>query len=340
MKYREIWVDYVKVIAFTLVALGHFYQSMVKSNIIPVNDLYIWFNHTIYLFHVPLFFICSGYLYKKYSKFDNFSGWVKNIKKKAFILGIPYVVFSSITYILKKIFSNDVNAGVQHGYLETLLLFPIAPYWYLYALFFMYVITHYKYIVKCKENELLILCIIAVFFRLAYNMDLVPDIELLNYISSEYVYFIIGIMMAGFDVEKIIDTFHILIMKLNYIWMIFVALSFYIFYYDLNKMIDFIIGMVACICIVFGVMLRTKSLGKNNVLDFLSQYIMPVFLLHTLCAASMRILLIKIGIVSIVPHVLIGLLFTFCGPIFIANILRGKLLLEVFIYPEKIWKRM
>lgn len=58
---REKWIDDVKVIACILVVLGHFFQSMTKANILPENDLYKWFNTTIYYFHVPLFFICSGF---------------------------------------------------------------------------------------------------------------------------------------------------------------------------------------------------------------------------------------------------------------------------------------
>ena len=68
---REKWVDDVKVIACILVVLGHFFQSMTKANILPENNLYGWFNTTIYYFHVPLFFICSGYLYQKYSKVNS-----------------------------------------------------------------------------------------------------------------------------------------------------------------------------------------------------------------------------------------------------------------------------
>lgn len=48
---REKWVDDVKVIACILVVLGHFFQSMTKANILPENDLYKWFNTTIYYFH-------------------------------------------------------------------------------------------------------------------------------------------------------------------------------------------------------------------------------------------------------------------------------------------------
>lgn len=47
---REKWADDVKVIACILVVLGHFFQSMTKANILPENDLYEWFETTIYYF--------------------------------------------------------------------------------------------------------------------------------------------------------------------------------------------------------------------------------------------------------------------------------------------------
>ena len=95
---REKWVDDVKVIACILVVLGHFFQSMTKASILPENDLYEWFETTIYYFHVPLFFICSGYLYQKYSKVNGVSSWCKNVAKKALALGVPYVTFTTATW--------------------------------------------------------------------------------------------------------------------------------------------------------------------------------------------------------------------------------------------------
>jgi len=53
---REKWVDDVKVIACILVVLGHFFQSMTKANILPENNLYKWFNMTIYHFHQQFMF--------------------------------------------------------------------------------------------------------------------------------------------------------------------------------------------------------------------------------------------------------------------------------------------
>ena len=137
---REKWVDDVKVIACILVVLGHFFQSMTKANILSENDLYEWFNTTIYYFHVPLFFICSGYLYQKYSKVNSIGSWCKNVAKKALALGVPYVTFSTATWLLKMVFADSVNKQAD-GLFSTLVVNPSDPYWYLYALLFIFLVT-------------------------------------------------------------------------------------------------------------------------------------------------------------------------------------------------------
>mgnify|MGYP004500843241 FL=1 len=137
---REKWVDDVKVIACILVVLSHFFQSMTKANILPENDLYEWFETTIYYFHVPLFFICSGYLYQKYSRVNNVSSWYRNVAKKVLALGVPYLTFSTATWLLKTVFADSVNKQAD-GLFSTLVVNPSAPYWYLYALFFIFLVT-------------------------------------------------------------------------------------------------------------------------------------------------------------------------------------------------------
>lgn len=64
-----------------LVVPGHFYQSMIASGIIGKNGFYEFFNTFIYLFHVQLFFMCSGWLYQKYSKVTTASQWKDNVIK-------------------------------------------------------------------------------------------------------------------------------------------------------------------------------------------------------------------------------------------------------------------
>ena len=75
MKKQYIWIDRIKLLACLLVVAGHFFTSMVLCNIMETNIFLEWFLKTIYYFHVPLFFICSGYLYQNGCKITNLKEW-------------------------------------------------------------------------------------------------------------------------------------------------------------------------------------------------------------------------------------------------------------------------
>lgn len=66
--------------------------------------------------------------------------WRRNVAKKILALGVPYVTFSTATWVLKKVFSSSVNDQIG-GLGDTLLFHPASPYWYLYALFFIFILT-------------------------------------------------------------------------------------------------------------------------------------------------------------------------------------------------------
>lgn len=249
VKTREKWVDDVKVIACILVVLGHFFQSMTKANILPENNLYGWFNTTIYYFHVPLFFICSGYLYQKYSRVNSVGSWRRNVVKKILALGVPYVTFSTATWVLKKAFSSSVNNQIG-GLGDTLLFHPASPYWYLYALFFIFLLTSTFKSVK--------------------------------------------IAVGGLIVATAMKT---------------IALN-------------------------GG---GERRFGRG--MDFIAKYTMPIFLMHTLFAAPMRSVLLKLGIGSSVIHVVLGLGISFGGPIIAAWIMKKTKWLEFFLYPNKLIKK-
>ena len=137
---RENWIDNIKVFACILVVLGHFYQSMCSSGIVSESPFYQWFDQTIYYFHVPLFFICSGYIFQKYTAVKSFADWKKHAIKKLLTLGVPYFVFSSITWGLKNVFSDSVNSEAHELWYD-LFVHPLSPYWYLFALFFIFLMT-------------------------------------------------------------------------------------------------------------------------------------------------------------------------------------------------------
>lgn len=103
MKQRSIWIDYCKILLIYFVIVAH-------SNQIPrIADILIC------SFHMPAFFMISGYLYK-----SNDNLW-KSIKKNALRLLVPALFFSFLCSLIMDValYKNGVLT------LETGLIKPI-----------------------------------------------------------------------------------------------------------------------------------------------------------------------------------------------------------------------
>lgn len=154
------WVDWTKIIGIFLVTLGH-------GNLVSVE-----LNTFIYSFHMPLFFILSGILFK-------YRNFIESLKKGWHTLLVPYFIinliilaYTSILLILKgtfdvqmflgKVVAVIVGLGYNVGYLS-----PVsAPTWFLISLFFLHILT------SLREDRayrlLLVLFCIGVFLILQY----------------------------------------------------------------------------------------------------------------------------------------------------------------------------
>lgn len=324
---REKWVDDVKVIACILVVLGHFFQSMTKANILPENDLYQWFNTTIYYFHVPLFFICSGYLYQKYSKVNSVDSWLKNVAKKALALGVSYATFTTATWVLKKMFSSSVNDQIG-GLGDTLLLHPTAPYWYLYALFFIFLVTPTFSSVKAAAVGLLVAIVAKGLILTGGGYD----VYAVSTVLINEIWFVLGMSICAFNVQLKGRKVQGAICGL-----LFIILSILVYTAEISdSAISFAMGLLACVAVIMLVAGFEEQFGRG--MDSLAKYTMPIFLMHTLFAAPLRSILMKIGIENAVIHVVLGLGISFAGPIMAAWVMKKTKWLEFFLYPNKFVK--
>lgn len=326
---REKWVDDVKVIACILVVLGHFFQSMTKANILPENNLYGWFNTTIYYFHVPLFFICSGYLYQKYGKVNSVGSWCKNVAKKVLALGVPYVSFSTATWVLKKVFSSSVNDQIG-GLGDTLFFYPTAPYWYLYALFFIFLVTPTFSSVKAAVVGLIVALAVKVLILTGGGYS----VYAVSTVLSNEIWFVLGMSICAFDVQlkgrKVQGTI---------CGLLFMILSVVVYKVEITGgVIPFAMGLLACVAVILIVAGFEEKFGRG--MDFLAKYTMPIFLMHTLFAAPLRSILMKIGIENAAIHVVLGLGISFAGPIMAAWIMKKTKWLEFFLYPNKFIRKV
>ena len=330
---REQWVDIVKLIACILVVLGHFAQSMTLSQLADESRFYLWFNDTIYLFHVPLFFICSGYLYVKYSDVRNFKSYKSNIAKKALDLGVPYFSFSVITWIMKTFAASSVNSQVD-SLTKSLFINPIAPYWFLLSLFLMFVIT--PTIKNRKEGTALL--IIALAFRLSIYIFSGKLLPFLAQLLNNYIWFALGMFFALLKTEKLFNSVKAFYSAIAG-FVLFFAGTILIQKFNIdNNLLDFVLGLLMCYAVIVAIGFLCRKNLKVIILDFLTKQTMPIFLMHTIFAATLRILLLKLSVTNLGLHILLGLAASFAGPIIAAFIMNKTKYLEFFIYPRKVIK--
>ena len=119
MKTKINYIDYSKGIAILFVIFGHVYWG---NNIVTT-----W----IYSFHMPLFFIISGFLLKLNKNKNTKSVILKKFKS----LIVPYILFSIINIVgfyLLKYLSYEVFKG---DIFNTITLFGVGALWFLPALF-------------------------------------------------------------------------------------------------------------------------------------------------------------------------------------------------------------
>lgn len=138
IRYKEI--DLLKGYGIILMILGH----------IPVNPFCM---KLIYLFHMPLFFIASGFLYKQSDLpiLDLLKKWLKR-------LIVPYFLFSICGYLLWIIEIKPHSLNELLKPLIAILLYnnrdmPITgALWFLSAIFFIYILFHYLFSVLKTES--------------------------------------------------------------------------------------------------------------------------------------------------------------------------------------------
>lgn len=334
---REIWVDNVKVIACVLVVLGHFFQSMVKSEIIADTHIFEWFNQTIYYFHVPLFFICSGYLYQKLSRVCNLKSWINNIVKKALSLGVPYFVFSVITWLIKNVLSSQVNNEAS-GFADNIFLNPVPPYWFLYALFFIFIVTPTFSSVKRARIGLVVALILRILLIIGRGHFIFIPYGVLRIMEYE-IWFVAGMYICLTEFKKVVDESKSALLFSILLWMLFIFFSVLCYVNGITvEIIGLILGSVACLSIIILIIKMYGDNRQGSIFGFWAKYTMPIFLMHTIFAAGIRIILFIIGVKGSVIHIALGLVISFLGPVAAAIVMNKTRVLEFLLYPAKFVK--
>lgn len=69
--------------------------------------------------------------------------------------------------------------------------------------------------------------------------------------------------------------------------------------------------------------------------EALTNWTMPVYLMHTIFAAGLRVALLKLGVASALVHVPLGLAIGFVGPVVAMALMERLRPLDFLVYPNR-----
>ena len=147
---RLEWIDWMNIIGIYLVVLGHFYSVGEKF---------------IYVFHVPLFFLISGFLSKKES--DNSLFWRKlwyNLAVPMLIMTILYFVIHSI----KELLTGDFHLVDIYWFIRNVVFGMVSGFdalWFVYTLILLKIILQYSCSSKLFYSYTFVMLILAYFYN-------------------------------------------------------------------------------------------------------------------------------------------------------------------------------
>ncbi len=135
---RENWIDIAKGWGISLVVYGHIQRGLIKAKIIPDTAFWHYLDSLIYSFHMPLFFILSGYFLIPGLQKHGTSGLFVNKLKS---LVYPYLIWSLAQGMLEVLGSAMTNNQTHWSEVLSLLWAPRAQFWFLYVLFLLFLLA-------------------------------------------------------------------------------------------------------------------------------------------------------------------------------------------------------
>lgn len=153
-------IDFLKFVCILL---------MIAFHLVYIEEKYPSAKAFVYLFHMPVFLIISGY----FAKIDStrpgkFLHRLLGLFLPYFIMEASYIVMASLLPIREHI--DQLTPSV---FIDKLLLNPLGPYWYLHTLIVSYLVF-YATDVICKKKQPITYIIIAGFllYSLAFHAGL------------------------------------------------------------------------------------------------------------------------------------------------------------------------
>lgn len=203
---RENWIDIAKGLGISLVVYGHVQRGLIKAHIIKDSPTWQFLDTLIYSFHMPLFFLLSGYFLLAGLRKYGAAGLLGNKFKS---LVYPYILWSLAQGSLEVLAAAMTNNQTSWSAVLSLFWAPRAQFWFLYVLFLLFVlaIASSKLLLLARVSPeiplwIKVLLPASLFARLLRVLELFPFP--LDFISDFAFYFFLG--AACYDYRDRLQT--------------------------------------------------------------------------------------------------------------------------------------
>lgn len=168
---------------------GVFILLVIVFHLVYIGDTYPYAKRLVYTFHIPAFFMISGYLMKVGK------GWSDFFRSMVWII-IPYIVMEAGYVVMSSILPvrERVDELSWLLVLDKIFVHPMGPYWYLHTL----VVCGMSYFVVNRlkpymEVHSMLLVLALVYALLSYGCGLIA--------APSALYFMIGVVLSQSNVS-------------------------------------------------------------------------------------------------------------------------------------------
>lgn len=326
---RNAWGDYAKAIGIILVVYGHVARGVLNAGLPMDENWFVLVDSIIYSFHMPLFFFLSGlFFYDSLIK----RGKTGLIFTKVDTIIYPFIIWSLLQGLCEVVLSNYTNGQVTLGEVLSFAWQPRAQFWFLYALFLVFVVCSFIYVLIDRRYFLLWL----VFFGVLYVFKQHLSLNLVtNFILGNVVFFALGIWfneIKGFFEARVTES------------LLFFGALFLIgqYLFHITFMLNYTIGGLAVLALavvsIFFITAFSMYLdrGRHNWLLFIGASSMTIYLMHILAGSGTRVILSKfLGVDTTAVHLVLGTLIGLAAPL-LAQIVIKHYNLYFLLGPPKL----
>jgi polysaccharide biosynthesis protein PslL len=327
---REKWLDIAKGIGIILILIDH------SQNFL--SDYVSWF-------HIAIFFVVSGYLFKPIDSIDNLKNW---IKRRTIVLLVPYLsfllaitIYRYVIEILKENYNiawfiKDFIAKVYGG---QYLTGDYAPFWFITCLLGTQIIFGIIHtLIKSKKIQI---AIILFFYILAHvESMLVHNKGVMFYapLATDVILITIAYYAFGFYFKKLLTNIPMYIqifsLALSIVFIVLQANKILSFQFELkyveysNIILDFIVPISFTVLFLGISQAIIKSKFTSSVLSTLGMASLTIMYLHF----PINLFIDKFITYSSVFFILIGLIV----PLALENLVIQRNLVLRFLFLGKV----